>query len=118
VVDLSQTQLAGFRAALLKRRDELEYVLDLSREGGAPVDLEEPIGRLSRMEAMQQQKIVQAGRAGQEAELRRVALALADMDSGDYGYCRQCDEPISLARLQIRPDTRICVPCQERRETP
>ena len=113
---LTGEQIAELRDALLERRQELEYFLELSRDGGAPVDLDEPIGRLSRMEAMQQQKMVQAGREAQEAELRRVALALADMDSGDYGYCRECDEPIALARLQIRPDARICVPCQQKRE--
>jgi DnaK suppressor protein len=115
---VDEVELEALREALFKRREELEYVLALSKDGGAPVDLGEPIGRLSRMDAMQQQKMVQAGRQGQEAELRRVALALADMDSGDYGYCRQCDEAITLPRLRIRPDTRICVPCQERREGP
>lgn len=114
--DLTDDQLAELRRRLLVRQDELQVALERSREGGAPVDLDEPIGRLSRMEAMQQQKMVQAGRAAQEAELGRLALALTDMDSGEYGCCRQCEEPIPFARLKIRPDARICVRCQERRE--
>lgn len=116
MAELTEVELAALRQQVLARRAELEAALRRSKEGGAPVDLDEPIGRLSRMEAMQQQKMVQAGRTAQEAELRRLTVALADMDNGDYGYCRQCDEPIPLARLRIRPDTRVCVRCQERRE--
>ena len=113
---LTDAQLISLRQALLRRREELEHVLALSKDGSAPVDLDQPIGRLSRMEAMQQQQMVRASRSAQEAELRRVSVALADMDSGDYGHCRECDEPIPYRRLEIRPDTRICVTCQQRRE--
>ncbi len=114
--ELSLEQVEKLRDILLRRREELENVLALSQAGSTPVDLDEPIGRISRMDAIAQQKMIQAGRHSQEAEIRRVALALADMDTGDYGYCRECEEVIAFERLQVRPEARICVPCQRRRE--
>lgn len=114
--ELNPEQVTTLRAALLRRREQLEALLRSSAAGAKPVDLGEPIGRVSRIDAIQQQKMTQANRGNSEAELRRISTALADMDTGDYGYCRVCEEPIAFARLQARPDTRICIGCQSKRE--
>ena len=47
------------------------------------------------------------------AQLRMVEEALDRMDSGDYGTCLCCEEPIPAKRLQVLPWARYCVKCQE-----
>lgn len=116
--ELTQAQLTQLRAQLLARREELQATLRSSEDGARPVDLGEPIGRLSRMDAMQQVEMTRANRSTQADELRRISTALADVDSGDYGFCRVCEEPIGYARLRAQPSTRICVDCQSKRENP
>ena len=49
-------------------------------------------------------------------ELQRVENALAAMASGDYGRCEECGDNIPFERLQVRPQARRCLPCQERVE--
>jgi len=46
-------------------------------------------------------------------QLRLVDEALDRLDSGDYGICLHCEEPIPAKRLQALPWARYCVPCQE-----
>jgi len=46
-------------------------------------------------------------------QLRLVDEALDRLDSGDYGVCLQCEEPIPAKRLRALPWARYCVPCQE-----
>jgi DnaK suppressor protein len=46
-------------------------------------------------------------------QLRLVNEALDRMDSGDYGICVRCEEPIPPKRLHALPWARYCVPCQE-----
>lgn len=46
-------------------------------------------------------------------QLRLVNEALDRLDSGDYGICLRCEEPIPPKRLQALPWARYCVPCQE-----
>jgi DnaK suppressor protein len=116
VEELTPEQTSELRISLVARRDELLRARSQNEEGAKPVDLDEPIGRLSRMEAIQQQHMTQANRRNQGEELREVSSALADMDSGDYGYCRQCEEPIGFRRLRARPHSRICVACQGKLE--
>jgi DnaK suppressor protein len=46
-------------------------------------------------------------------QLRMVEEALDRLESGDYGVCLSCDEPIAEKRLQALPWARYCVKCQE-----
>ena len=39
--------------------------------------------------------------------------ALDRLDSGDYGICLSCEEPIPVKRLRALPWARYCIPCQE-----
>ena len=46
--------------------------------------------------------------------LQAVEEALARLDSGTYGVCRDCGEPIAEARLNAIPWTRVCISCKEK----
>jgi DnaK suppressor protein len=46
--------------------------------------------------------------------LREIADALRRIDQGTYGTCLECEEPISVKRLDAVPWARYCVTCQER----
>jgi DnaK suppressor protein len=46
-------------------------------------------------------------------QLRLVEEALDRLQSGDFGVCLSCEQPIPLKRLQALPWARYCVPCQE-----
>jgi DnaK suppressor protein len=45
--------------------------------------------------------------------LREVEGALRRIESGRYGVCQECGEPISRKRLEAVPWARCCVSCQE-----
>jgi DnaK suppressor protein len=46
-------------------------------------------------------------------QLRLVEEALDRVQSGDFGVCLACEQPIPPKRLQALPWARYCVPCQE-----
>jgi DnaK suppressor protein len=46
--------------------------------------------------------------------LQAIEEALARIDKGTYGGCRDCGEPISPARLNAIPWTRVCIACKEK----
>ena len=50
--ELTEQELEELRCDLEKLKSELEELLALSKAGAKPVELDEPIGRLSRMDAM------------------------------------------------------------------
>src|SRR5579872_5566835 len=46
--------------------------------------------------------------------LREISDALQRIEQGTYGTCMECEEPISIKRLEAVPWARYCVACQER----
>ena len=70
------------------------------------------MGRVSRVDAIQQQQVAVAGREQLTLTLRQVMNALARIESGDYGYCSRCDEPIGFQRLNAQPQAPLCLRCQ------
>ena len=46
--------------------------------------------------------------------LQAIEEALYRMEKGTYGICRDCGEPISLARLEAIPWTRVCISCKQK----
>lgn len=115
--DLTDDQVADLRRDLTVLRDEIDRLLDMTKDGSRPVDLDEPIGRLSRMDALQQQSLIRANRRGLDARRRQVAAALSGLDKGEYGLCRFCEEPIAFRRLKVRPEAPFCISCQEEMES-
>jgi len=114
--ELTDAQIEELGAKLEALRDALVGALDKSKEGVAVVSLDQPIGRVSRIDALQQQKLAQASRRQQELELGQVRVALAAVAAGEYGYCRSCEEPIGYRRLSARPHSAFCLRCQSGRE--
>lgn len=110
---MTEKEIANFRAALLGLQNELRAFESTTREGAKPVDLEQPIGRLTRMDAIQQQKLTQATRHRNAVRMQQVHAALARIKSGNYGDCASCEEPIDDDRLRARPETPLCLECQE-----
>jgi DnaK suppressor protein len=114
--ELTSEQENELRESLLSLQDELTSQLADLAQGIKPVDLDEPIGRLSRMEAMQQQKMAEASRRSARQRLDRVGAALAAINRQEYGLCLSCEEPIGYKRLSARPETTLCLMCQSAKE--
>ena len=113
---LSEEQRASLRRALEALDLELGNVLDSSADGAAPVDLGEPIGRISRVDAIAQQRMVQANRASMQLRRQQVRAALRRFEEGEYGECALCGEDVGLRRLEAQPEAPLCIACQSERE--
>ena len=44
--------------------------------------------------------------------IRKISETIANIDSGDYGYCESCGIEIGLDRLQARPTATMCIDCK------
>ena len=112
VEELTPEQEKKLIGELKSLRDELSTRIDGLAEATKPVDLETPIGRLSRMDAMQEQELQKATREKYALRLKQVEQALVAVENDVYGYCRKCEEPVGYARLSVRPEAPFCMGCQ------
>jgi len=44
--------------------------------------------------------------------IKKIDESLEKLDSGDYGYCKQCGVDIGLRRLEARPTATLCIDCK------
>ncbi|MEE9376157.1 MAG: TraR/DksA C4-type zinc finger protein [Rhizobiaceae bacterium] len=97
---------------LTEKRAELEELSALSQDAREPVELDQQsVGRLSRMDAMQQQAMSQATEATRKHNLVRIEAAERRIRDGEYGSCEECGEDIPDGRLEIDPMAEKCVGC-------
>lgn len=100
------------RKRLTEKQQELLEIVESSKDSRKPVELDQSrVGRLSRMDALQDQAMALETERRREIELRRIDAALARVESGDYGYCLTCGEEIEPKRLELDPATPVCIDC-------
>ena len=105
---------AETRARLLQRQRELSAVTETSADSRRPVELDQTrVGRLSRMDALQDQAMALETERRRLVELKRIEAALRRLDEGEYGWCVSCGEPIASKRLELDPTTPTCIDCAE-----
>jgi DnaK suppressor protein len=104
------------RKRIQEEMEELRSLSDGSRDSRAPVELDQQsVGRLSRMDAMQQQSMDLAREERRRQRLAILAAALRRMDEDEYGYCLSCGDDIAAARLAADPAATLCLDCQRGR---
>ena len=104
--------LEDYRRYLEEKLAAIRQAREEQRREGGPVELDQTrVGRLSRMDAMQQQAMAQASSRRIEQEVQRLHAALSRLQAGDYGICVKCEEEIPAGRLQVDPATPVCIDC-------
>ncbi len=106
-----------FKKRLEDRLKVLASAVENHIQEGAPKELDQTrVGRLSRMDAMQQQAMSQAAARLSAAEQQRIKTALDRIDKEEYGYCILCEENIAEKRLNFDPSLLTCISCAEEAE--
>lgn len=90
----------------------LRAASDTTTEDRRPVTLDQQsVGRLSRMDAMQQQAMANATEARRHARQRAIDAALTRIMGEDFGWCDDCGEFIGFPRLDLDPVLTRCIGC-------
>ena len=111
--ELTSAQVKELFDLLLSKREMLESQLSESRDALKPVALDQTLqGRVSRMDAMQQQGVAASAHKHTSTTLHKVASALKRFETQEFGYCRKCEEHIGYGRLRAQPESALCLNCQ------
>jgi DnaK suppressor protein len=76
-----------------------------------PIAPENAIGRISRMDAINNKTVNEAALKKAELKLNNLTIALSNIKDPDFGLCAKCNNPIPLGRILLMPHTRFCVHC-------
>jgi len=112
MTDRTDLDIDAIESRLRARRDELMATSATASDNRQPVELDQQrVGRLSRMDALQDQAMAQETERRRTIEMKRIEAALKRIGEGEYGYCDSCGVDIPKARLDLDPSTPTCVDC-------
>ncbi|PKQ68480.1 TraR/DksA C4-type zinc finger protein [Labilibaculum manganireducens] len=90
-----------------KLENEIVMLKDLTQ----PVSPDCAIGRVSRMDAINNKSVNEAALRKKEIQLSALKDALKNIDSDDFGKCIKCGIQIPIGRIMIMPESKKCVNC-------
>ncbi|NCN39672.1 hypothetical protein GW916_00325 [bacterium] len=108
---IESSKLDLYKELLLKRKADAEVLIKSFEQGSKTVDLDEPIGRLTRMDAIQQQHLAKAKKHQAVQRINKIDEALKKISEGTYGICVGCEEVIDEKRLKAMPEALHCIEC-------
>ena len=109
---LSPAQTLELRDELERQLGKLERSMTVTDEAIKPVELDQAaVGRLSRMDSIQNQSMAQGLRERETVRLALIQEALRRLDAGIYGTCAECGGEIPYERLFVFPESATCTSC-------
>lgn len=76
-----------------------------------PIAPDVSIGRVSRMDAINNKSVNEASLRQAEIKLVNLKRVLDRFGTEDFGICLKCKQPIPVGRILIRPQSLLCVNC-------
>lgn len=91
--------------------NKTELLIADYKEQSKPVSLDNSIGRISRMDAINNKSITESALRQAEHKLSKLHQAMHNIDKPDFGQCVKCRQPILIGRILLMPESNKCVNC-------
>ena len=90
---------------------EVKKKITTLQQESKPISPENSLGRISRMDAINNKSVIEASLRDAEQKLIKLQIALEKVDEPDFGICIRCKKEIPEGRLMLLPHAATCVNC-------
>ncbi len=101
----------NIREKIKEEISKTEILIREYAETTKPISPDVAIGRISRMDAINNRSVAEAALRQCEVKLKKLKHVQSQLDSKDFGLCMKCRKSIPLGRILIRPESIYCVNC-------
>lgn len=91
--------------------DRTEKSIIEYKEITKPIAPDCAIGRVSRMDAINNKSVAEAALRKAEEKLSNLKYVLGQIGKDDFGICAKCKRLIPIGRILLMPQSRHCVTC-------
>ena len=116
VTSMKKTELKRFRAILEEKREAVVRRARETMDQDMTLDASELPDEMDLASSEYMQSFTFRLRGRERHFLQKIEKALKKLDEGEFGVCEDCEEPISIKRLEARPETELCIRCKEDQE--
>ena len=108
---MTNQQRKNIKEKVLQEIEKTNLSVSDYRDLTKPISPENAVGRISRMDAINNKSVTEAALRQAESKLKNLNLVLNAIDSKDFGICLKCQKPIPIGRILLMPQSRFCVNC-------
>lgn len=108
MTDAERGQLReNIRESIAQTERDIVDLLELTK----PIEPENAIGRISRMDAINNKSVNEAALRQATAKLEKLKVALEKCADANFGSCTRCGADIQMGRLLFMPESVLCMKC-------
>ena len=111
---MDSKEKSQFKKRLIALIEKQEEEIALLEEMSKPISPENSIGRVSRMDAINNKGVSDASLRNKKDKLAKLKIALTKIDGAGFGICSRCSRPIIPARLMYMPESSRCINCADK----
>lgn len=109
---MTSEQRVEIKSILLEQITKTEEAILQYEDMSQPVAPENAIGRVSRMDAINNKSVAESALRQAKRKLKKLQLALSKVDNDpQFGICARCKKDIPPKRLILMPESQHCVNC-------
>ena len=110
---MEKVQLKAFKAKIKSEITLTQKKINEYSQLCKPIPPENSIGRVSRMDAINNKSVVEAALRLAKDKMNQLTMIQNQQNNADFGVCNNCKQPIPFGRLMIQPHSRFCVTCAQ-----
>jgi DnaK suppressor protein len=108
---MTEEQKNQVMQSILKKLERTKSDIDYLTELTKPIPPENAIGRISRMDAINNKTINEAALRKAKNKVVSLNQALEEFDKSSFGRCKKCGGEIEHGRMMIMPEGKSCMTC-------
>lgn len=108
---MTDSEKKKLREIIVSRIEQTKEEIVELQELVKPIPLDASIGRVSRMDAINNKTINESSLREKKQQLKKLERAEENAESDKFGICTKCGEKIPFGRLEYMPHTTRCVNC-------
>ena len=110
---MDETQLKALQEKLETEIQSTQEKISKYSELCKPIAPENSIGRISRMDAINNKSVVEAALRVAIDKMQQLKTMENKIKDADFGICNKCKQAIPFGRLMIQPHSKFCVICAQ-----
>jgi len=108
---MDQKQIADIKKKVEDEIFKTEKSIADYKEMTGPIEPDDAIGRVSRMDAINNKSVMEAALRAAQRKLNDLQDVLRRVDSKAFGLCVNCKQPIPIQRIILVPQAKVCMDC-------
>ena len=108
---MEKNKIKEIEKIISKELNETLISINEYKELTKPISPENSIGRVSRMDAINNKSVMEESLRKLEAKYEKLKFIKTQTQNEDFGMCLKCKNEIPMGRIMIIPESRFCVKC-------